>query len=149
MECPPSPPASLHEGQAPTCPSLVLAAAHHNAVVGHIPRCCTAALRQPEAAPLLLSICPHSAITIPGSAPRSAAIMTRLEMLPLGSELPSIISTAQHPPPGAVLNQTASSAGCQLRALLTLFNLQHASSSCFSQSLRGSCSAKHLCSVGK
>lgn len=102
------------------------------AALGHVPRCCSVAFGQPGEALLLFLSSPPLALKIPGFALRSAAIMTRLEMLPLGSVLPSIISTARHLPPRAgVLDKTASSLGCQLRALLTLFNLQHAGSSCF------------------
>lgn len=100
------------------------------AALGHVPRCCLVAFGQPGAA-LRSPSSPPLAIKIPGFALRSAAIMTRLETLPLGSVLPSIISTARHLPPRAVLDEAASSLGCQLRALLTLFNLQPARSSCF------------------
>lgn len=101
------------------------------AALGHVPRCCLVAFGQPGAAPLRSPSSPPLAIKIPGFALRSAAIMTRLETLPLGSVLPSIISTARHLPPRAALAEAASSLGCQLRALLTLFNLQPAGSSCF------------------
>lgn len=155
MECPPSPLASLCENQIPTCLSLVLAAVclkHPIACCDVQPEGCCARTRSPvllsglwttrrssSAFPFSTSL----AIKIPGFALRSAAVMTRLEMLLLGSVLPSIISKAQHLAHSAgVLNKTASSLGCQLPS-----NLQYATALASEQSLLGSCNPKHLCSL--
>lgn len=74
---------------------------------------------------------PPLAIKIPGFALRSAAVMTRLEMLLLGSVLSRIISKARHLPHSAgVLNKTASSLGCRLPS-----NLQYTTARASDQSL--------------
>jgi len=113
------------------------------AVPGHIPPVLLSGLWTTGRSSSAFPASPPLAIKIPGFALRSAAIMTRLEMLLLGSVLPSVISEAQHLPRSAgALNKAASSLGCQLPS-----NLRRTTALASELSPLGSCNPKHLCSL--